>query len=168
MEFEDDTTLSFRASTVEIDVETGEVTTEVQESGLYRLQVNMRYLTVEEGQLKAARLSYANENQLWEVEEVVPEIIRIKHHKTGKYLQPTAGSTEDGAHVELADRADSASQEWSLYDTGGGYVKLQNKHSGLALKVQRGSEGPVFQTEMNPKRHGWWDEQAFLLAKVFK
>ena len=169
LEFEDDTTpkLSW-ASTVEIDVETGEVTTEVQESGLYRLQVNMRYLTVEEGQLKAARLSYANENQLWEVEEVVPEIIRIKHHKTGKYLQPTAGSTEDGAHVELADRADSASQEWSLYDTGGGYVKLQNRHSGLALKVQRGTEGPIFQTEMNQRRYGWWDEQAFLLAKVFK
>ena len=113
LEFEDDTTpkLSW-ASTVEIDVETGEVTTEVQESGLYRLQVNMRYLTVEEGQLKAARLSYANENQLWEVEEVAPEVIRIKHHKTGKYLQPTAGNT-GGAHVELADRA-TAPQEWSL------------------------------------------------------
>ena len=169
LEFPTDTSMRLNwASTVRIEIETGVVEADVRESDLYRLQINMLYLRGEGDQVKASRLSYADKNQLWEVEYTSPETARIKHHLTGRYLQPKDGSPADESEIVLGDAVDHPMQEWSMVDTGQGYVKLRNCHSGKAMKLVRGSNEPLFQAEMDLRKHGRWDEQAFLLAKVFE
>jgi len=175
LEFPTDTSMAVNwASSVKVNVNTGEVKTEVNSTNLYRLQVNMTYLNVfcdkytEGTNISGSRLSYADKNQLWEIEKNADHTVRFKHHLSQLYLEPDNGSLENGAKVVLADKAEHLKQVWTLIDTGQGYVKLQNNHSKMALALKRGPNQLLMQTSLSPEKRGRWDEQAFLLAEVYQ
>jgi hypothetical protein len=150
------------------------VKTEVKSSNLYRLQVNMSYLNacgdkyIEGTNILGSRLSYADKNQLWEIENTADNAVRIKHHVSQLYLEPENGSLESGTKIVLANKVDHLRQVWTLIDTGQGYVKLLNNHSKMALVLKRGPNQLLMQTGLSPEKRGRWDEQAFLLAEVYQ
>ncbi|MGB4163599.1 MAG: hypothetical protein WBK72_04080 [Bacillota bacterium] len=78
------------ASSITIDVQTGLMEAESEKSGLWRLRMGLRYLSAKGVEsagatyVYGARLSCADQDQLWVVERVSGDIIRIRHHVSGK------------------------------------------------------------------------------------
>lgn len=176
LEFRDATTVELKwASELEIDVKTGEYAAIVNklDPPRYRICSAVRCLTSGESQslkskVTGRNLSYKDENQLWLVENIDGDIIRLQHYVSGRYLEPENGSLDAGAAVVLADREDHLKQEWIKLDEGKGFVKLQNRHSGLVLALhQNGREHVLIQADLNPRGGGQWNPRSFLLAEVY-
>lgn len=173
--FPTDTSMSLEwASSISIDVTSGRVTREVNDSKLYRITSNLQYLVPQDEKMSAgtpisfSRLAYANKHQLWELEYTDDTSLRIKHYLSDKYLAPENLSNEAEAKIVLANFNDHPSQEWIAIDTGEGYVKLQNKHSKMALTIRRKPNQYLVQTPFYEQWQGHWDEQAILLAKFYE
>ena len=63
-----------------------------------------------------------------------PKYYRIVSLDTGKALDVTDGSNEDGAKIVVNAKSDADSQQWKMVKTGD-YVKFINKKSGKLLDV---------------------------------
>jgi hypothetical protein len=119
-----------------------------------------------------SRLSYSDQNQLWVVEPASNGAIRIRHHASGKYMEPEDGSGLEGAKIVLSEKTDHPRQEWQVSAAAAGHVKLQNRHSGLALRLQRDEEhgrgSSLIQARMDSSPGGPWDAGSVLLAEVYE
>lgn len=179
LSFESETSMRLDwASSIMIDVRTGRVETESKESGLWRLRMGLRYLSTkgldsaDATYVCGSRLSYSDQDQLWIVEQVSSDVIRVRHHASGKYIEPEGGSNREGARIVLSAKADHPRQEWRVLPAAAGHVKLQNVHSGLALKLERGRErgqaSSLIQAALNSSPGGPWDVHSVLLAEVYR
>lgn len=175
LHFPTDTSMELKwVSSLAVDVRTGRVVTSCSDSGLWRLRMGMRYLAATCGDpdslchVVGSRLSYADNSQLWVIEESECDSIRIRHRVSGRYAEPEDGSCEPGARIALAPRCDHPRQEWQQLDAGSGHVKLVNRHSGLALRLDRDSRGSLVQCELDQSPGGPWDHSSVLLAMVYQ
>lgn len=166
------------ASSITIDTGTGRVETERRDSGLWRLQMGMRYLSAKDTgpatapHICGSRLSYSDQDQLWVAEQASGGSIRIRHHASGKYMEPQGGSGLEGAKIALSEGADHPRQEWQVLSAAAGRVRLVNRHSGLALRLQRdndyGRGSSLVQARVDSSPGGPWDVSSVLLAEVYQ
>lgn len=179
LSFDTETSMSLDwASSITIDVQTGLMEAESEKSGLWRLRMGLRYLSAKGVEsagatyVYGARLSYADQDQLWVVERVSGDIIRIRHHVSGKYIEPEDSSSQEGTRIILSGKLDHARQEWRVIPAAEGHVKLQNVHTGLALKLERarerGQADLLIQAPLSSSPGGPWDVNSVLLAEVYR
>ncbi|WP_068606288.1 family 43 glycosylhydrolase [Paenibacillus swuensis] len=119
-------------------------------------------------------LSYASGQLYWIVAVVEEERVVLVHADSGLALQPASAEAE--APVLLAERTNASEQQWECIELGGGWAKLVNAQSKLALTYRREEGSVLVVTEEvpgNQARWGWGsayghpDPQAFAVVPVY-
>ncbi|MBB5801821.1 alpha-L-fucosidase [Saccharothrix ecbatanensis] len=68
-----------------------------------------------------------------------PGYRKLVNRRSGKVLDVSGGSTEDGAAIVQWTDNGGTNQQWELVDAGDGYVKVVSRRSGKVLDVTGGS-----------------------------
>ena len=72
--------------------------------------------------------------QLWRLEPVPGDGVRIVNRHTGQCLDVPNGTTEP-VTVEQYTRHDGPNQRWRLEEAGDGWYRIVNQLTGLCLQV---------------------------------
>lgn len=106
------------------------------------------------GSLTAA-LSDGSDAQKWELNEYSKDVYIITNLSTGKSLDVSARSLEDGGAVITWQTNSDANQRWILEQNGDGTYYIKSAYSSLYLTLKE--DGSLIQSAKNPALKQRWD-----------
>jgi len=156
------------------NLETGELLTQPDEpQAQFRIKSKLtgEYLSLQRNQdsttyISNYRLGYSEPNLLWQIDPYDGENIRIKHVRSGKFIEAIENNK-----TKLSEGKNSDTQIWKEIRQKDGWCKLINKATGKALTMDRTENRSLellFTTDYNENYDVNYDKQGFLLSPVYE
>ncbi|MBM7842868.1 RICIN domain-containing protein [Herpetosiphon giganteus] len=78
---------------------------------------------------------HTGHNQQWQLISTDNGFVRFVSRATGKVMDVSTASTNDGAKIHQWEWVGGANQQWKINDLGNGYGTITARHSGLAVDI---------------------------------
>ncbi|MDD3323035.1 MAG: family 43 glycosylhydrolase [Paludibacter sp.] len=173
--FKNDTTMEMEwVNKLSPNLVTGEFNYEKEKPTQYRIKSKWtgEYLALQEKQdvknqnIADYRLTYTQTNFRWEIDPTLNDYIRIKHVKSGMFIDATENN-----QTKLNEKMDSETQFWKVVRQNDNWCKLVNKSTNKALTIERSqnnSDELLFTSDYQEKYDPRYDKQGFLLAPIYE